>query len=63
MKFKITAEERDFILERRAKNGGKGLGPGGMCKCPTCGFETNHNVDEPCNNMLCPQCGTKLERY
>ncbi len=60
--FKITAEERDYLLKRRAKNGGKGLGPNGVCVCTKCGYEEQHGINDPCDTKLCPKCGTQMDR-
>lgn len=42
--------------------GGQGLGPGGNCRCPKCGYTTPHIRANPCYNMTCPKCGVKLTR-
>jgi len=42
--------------------GGTGEGPGGVCVCPECGYETKHDTGEPCYEMKCPKCGSKLTR-
>ena len=40
----------------------KGLGPGGKCFCPECGYEEEHETGEPCMDKECPECGEKLDR-
>ncbi|MHA1852542.1 MAG: hypothetical protein ACTSUF_03435 [Candidatus Heimdallarchaeaceae archaeon] len=42
--------------------GGFGLGPGGNCVCPSCGFTTPHTTATPCYQMTCPKCGTRMTR-
>lgn len=47
---------------RGRQPGGKGLGPGGKCVCPNCGYEADHQRGQPCYEMECPKCGTKMTR-
>ena len=42
--------------------GGRGLGPGGECVCPNCGYRVSHSRGEPCYNKTCPKCGAKMTR-
>jgi len=42
--------------------GGRGLGPGGECVCPNCGYRVPHSRGEPCYNKTCPKCGTSMTR-
>lgn len=42
--------------------GGRGLGPGGECVCPKCGYRVPHSRGEPCYNKTCPKCGTSMTR-
>lgn len=37
-------------------------GPGGICKCPKCGYEEPQIRGQPCMNKECPKCGTKMTR-
>lgn len=37
-------------------------GPGGACKCPSCGHELPHATGEPCNERKCPKCGSMMTR-
>jgi hypothetical protein len=37
-------------------------GPGGICVCPSCNHEVTHQAGQPCANMKCPQCGTRMVR-
>ncbi|MCK4647474.1 DUF134 domain-containing protein [Candidatus Pacearchaeota archaeon] len=37
-------------------------GPGGICKCPKCGYEESQIRGQPCMNKKCPKCGTKMTR-
>jgi len=53
----------------RRTSGGRGrmggpyaAGPGGVCKCPSCGYETTHIRAQPCNKIKCPKCGTLMTR-
>jgi len=39
-----------------------GAGPGGNCVCPNCGAKVPHTVNQPCNEIDCPKCGTKMTR-
>ena len=57
-------------IETPEDQGGRGLnegdrpgaGPGGVCVCPQCGKEFNHDTDIPCNEATCPQCDINLTR-
>jgi hypothetical protein len=42
--------------------GNRAAGPGGKCVCPACGHKVPHNVGEPCYQIDCPKCGTKMVR-
>jgi len=42
--------------------GGKGLGPGGVCFCPKCGYTETHGTGTPCYQKKCPKCGTVMDR-
>jgi predicted Fe-Mo cluster-binding NifX family protein len=37
-------------------------GLGGFCVCPNCGEKVPHTQGQPCNQMACPKCGTKMTR-
>jgi hypothetical protein len=39
-----------------------GSGPSGFCLCPKCGLRQPHEIAKPCNQILCPQCGTLMVR-
>lgn len=39
-----------------------GAGPNGFCACPACGAKAAHQRGNPCYNMSCPKCGTKMVR-
>jgi len=59
---------RGLGLRRQAPlSGGRGRmggptaqGPGGICKCPKCGYITPHITGIPCMNQACPKCGTPM---
>jgi len=55
---------RSLFWERRGKNNEKdgGKGPEGICYCPKCKYETEHQRGVPCHEMICPDCKIKLER-
>ncbi len=37
-------------------------GPGGVCKCPKCGYEEPQIRGHPCMNKKCPKCQTQMTR-
>ena len=41
---------------------GGGLGPGGECSCPNCGYNEPHLRGVPCYTKKCPKCGSLLAR-
>ena len=46
----------------RGRMGGVGAGPGGVCKCPKCGYEEPQIRGVPCMNKKCPKCGANMIR-
>ena len=46
----------------RGRMGGFAAGPGGICKCPKCGYEESQLRGQPCNQKKCPKCGTVMTR-
>ena len=46
----------------RGRMGGRGLGPGGECVCPKCGYKTPHQRGNPCHQRKCPECGSFMTR-
>ncbi|HDH45077.1 MAG TPA: hypothetical protein ENG66_06790 [Thermococcus sp.] len=46
----------------RGRMGGFGLGPGGVCVCPNCGYTVPHQRGIPCYQMRCPKCGSPMVR-
>ena len=50
-----------FLIIRKIKEA-KGLGPGGVCKCPKCGHEQPHTRGKPCGKIKCPKCNNIMER-
>jgi len=58
---------RGFGWQRRGRfkektGGGLGLGPGGDCVCPKCGYKIPHQRGVPCASLQCPNCKVSLER-
>jgi len=64
--YKMVVPRRGQGIGRRFGGGGRmgGLaaGPGGICKCPKCGYEEPQTRAQPCMNKKCPKCGTKMAR-
>jgi len=46
----------------QARFGRKGLGPGGECYCPNCGYSERHTTAQPCFQKKCPKCGAAMDR-
>ena len=46
----------------RGRMGGFAAGPGGVCKCPKCGYEELQIRGQPCMNKKCPKCKTSMIR-
>jgi uncharacterized protein len=46
----------------RGRMGGFAAGPGGICKCPKCGYEEFQIRGQPCMNKKCPKCKTQMIR-
>ena len=53
---------RRLISGGRGRMGGTAEGPGGICKCPNCGYEEKQIRGEPCVNKKCPKCGARMTR-
>jgi hypothetical protein len=49
-------------LIERIEREAAGLGPGGKCKCPECGYEGEHKTGAPCSDQKCPKCGAMMGR-
>ncbi len=49
---------RGFGLRRA----GRGLGAGGYCVCPKCGYKVPHKAGVPCYSLRCPKCDTPMVR-
>jgi predicted Fe-Mo cluster-binding NifX family protein len=47
----------------RCRIGGRSAtGPSTFCLCPGCGERVPHTVGQPCHQIACPKCGTKMTR-
>ena len=46
----------------QGRMGGSGLGPGGECRCPNCGYTIPHQAGVSCYQQTCPKCGSKMTR-
>jgi len=46
----------------RGRMGGFAAGPGGICKCPKCGYEEPQVRGQPCMSKKCPKCQTQMTR-
>jgi len=47
----------------RGRMGGpKAAGPSGYCVCPHCGHKQPHVAGQPCTELTCPKCGTRMIR-
>lgn len=53
---------RDRGFGGGGRMGGFAEGPGGICKCPKCGYEEPQIRGQPCINKKCPKCQTKMTR-
>lgn len=51
-------------MGRRQGRGGGPLaaGPAGNCICLSCGHIARHVAGQPCNQKMCPKCGTRMTR-
>ena len=47
---------------RGGRMGGFAAGPGGICKCPKCGYEEPQIRGQPCMNKKCPKCQSLMIR-
>lgn len=46
----------------QGRMGGRGLGPGGKCRCPNCGYTMAHQAGVPCYQQNSPKCGNRMTR-
>jgi len=53
---------RGMGMGGRGRMGGFAAGPGGVCKCPKCGYEEPQIRGQPCMNKKCPKCGSPMTR-
>lgn len=60
----VKPTERGFGrgLGGGGRMGGFAEGPGGICKCPKCGYEEPQVRGQPCMNKKCPKCQTQMIR-
>lgn len=58
----IQIEGGNYKMVGRGRMGGFGLGLGGDCVCPSCGYKQTHGRGQPCYQMTCPKCGAKMTR-
>jgi len=58
----VTPRGRNFGRGRGRMGGPLAAGPGGVCKCPSCGYEESQIRGQPCNQKKCPKCGTLMVR-
>ena len=49
-------------VKGRGRMGGFAAGPGGICKCPKCGYEESQIRGQPCVSKKCPKCGSSMTR-
>jgi len=63
----IEIEQSEKVELEKAR--GEGIGAGGerqgdggadICKCPKCGYTIKHEKGTPCQEISCPECGTKM---
>ena len=40
----------------------EGMGPGGYCICPKCGYKKAHEAGIQCMKEKCPKCGSRMVR-
>ncbi len=53
---------RGLGVGSRGRLGGFSAGPGGVCICPKCGYETAQARGQPCNSRRCPKCKSLMTR-
>ncbi len=64
----VQPRGRGIGLKQGRMSGGRGLGgglaagPGGICKCPKCGYEEPQIRGQPCMNKKCPKCQSLMIR-
>ena len=46
----------------RGRMGKFAAAPGGVCKCPKCGYEESQIRGKPCMNKKCPKCQSLMVR-
>ena len=59
---KSADESDDDDGSDRADKQTPGAGVGGICVCPKCGAEIEHEAGLPCASIECPKCGGKMQR-
>ncbi|MBW6442368.1 DUF134 domain-containing protein [Patescibacteria group bacterium] len=56
------AEDKKLKFLGRGRMGQSVKGPGGICKCPKCGYEKPQLRAQPCIKEICPKCEVMMER-
>ena len=59
--FRCRRREGPKMQERGAFSG-QGMGAGGFCVCPKCGYRKPHQAGVRCMDERCPQCGSVMVR-
>lgn len=67
--IRIKGGDFKMVMPRGRGVGGRGrmggplaAGPGGVCKCPKCGYKESQIRGQPCMHKKCPKCGTLMKR-
>ncbi|MFW6283375.1 MAG: cation diffusion facilitator family transporter [Minisyncoccales bacterium] len=53
---------KGYGWQRKGREGGKALGPGGYCICENCNYKEEHKPGVPCYKTKCPKCGGMMKR-
>jgi len=66
--YKMAQPKRSLGMRKgigvggHGRMGGVSAGPGGICKCPNCGYELSQVRGQPCNKRKCPKCKSLMTR-